>query len=43
MLILNLLVVTPTTTKALLDAGYDVSVEKSSQSIFDGVSILPKD
>ncbi|EED19653.1 saccharopine dehydrogenase Lys1, putative [Talaromyces stipitatus ATCC 10500] len=26
---------TPTTTKALLDAGYDVTVEKSSQSIFD--------
>jgi NAD/NADP transhydrogenase alpha subunit len=29
-------VVTPTTCKALMDAGYDVTVERSTQRIFDG-------
>ena len=29
--------VTPTTTKALLDAGYKVTVERSTQRIFDGM------
>ena len=27
---------TPTTTKALIDAGYQVTVERSTQRIFDG-------
>lgn len=29
-------IVTPTTCKALIDAGYDVTVERSTQRIFDG-------
>lgn len=29
--------VTPTTCKQLIDAGYDVTVERSTQRIFDGV------
>jgi saccharopine dehydrogenase (NAD+, L-lysine-forming) len=29
-------IVTPTTCKALIDAGYQVAIERSSQSIFDG-------
>jgi hypothetical protein len=29
--------VTPTTCKALMDAGYDVTVERSTQRIFDGM------
>jgi hypothetical protein len=28
--------VTPTTCKALIDAGYEVTVERSTQRIFDG-------
>lgn len=28
--------VTPTTAKALIDAGYDVTVERSKQRIFEG-------
>lgn len=30
------LTVTPTTCKALMDAGYEVTVERSTQRIFDG-------
>jgi hypothetical protein len=30
--------VTPTTCKALLDAGYDVTVERSTQRIFEGMA-----
>lgn len=30
--------VTPTTCKALIDAGYDLTVERSTQRIFDGMS-----
>lgn len=33
--------VTPTTCKALIDAGYDVTVERSTQRIFDGTSNFP--
>lgn len=36
MLILS--TVTPTTCKALIDAGYEVTVERSTQRIFDGKS-----
>lgn len=36
MLILS--TVTPTTCKALIDAGYEVTVERSTQRIFDGES-----
>lgn len=28
---------TPTTCKALIDAGYDVTVERSTQRIFEGM------
>lgn len=31
------LTVTPTTCKALMDAGYEVTVERSTQRIFDGM------
>lgn len=34
------LIVTPTTTKALLDAGYKVTVERSTQRIFEGTMKL---
>jgi hypothetical protein len=33
--------VTPTTCKALMDAGYDVTVERSTQRIFDGLFSSP--
>lgn len=37
---------TPTTCKALIDAGYEVTVERSTQRIFDGefspIDTLPK-
>ena len=32
----NINLVTPTTCKALLDAGYQVTVERSKQRIFEG-------
>lgn len=35
----QLAAVTPTTCKALIDAGYDVTVERSTQRIFDGLFI----
>jgi hypothetical protein len=33
--------VTPTTCKALMDAGYEVTVERSTQRIFDGENNVP--
>lgn len=35
--------VTPTTCKALIDAGYDVTVERSTQRIFDGLFTSPNE
>ena len=37
----NLVLVTPTTCKALIDAGYQVTVERSTQRIFDGAIFSP--